>query len=119
MRLTLVAGAAILAALATPVAAEGWSVSDLGSMSDRDACMSRARDVFSSYASRYDVEESIGQSTWTVGGYDLRGETVDALIICPIEGGIVVPYLLSHGTDSDSEARRIIHDRLRDIWDEK
>ena len=119
MRFTLIAGAAVCAALATPVVAEGWSVSDLGSMAERDACMSRARDVFSSYASRYNVEESIGESNWTVGGYDLRGEPVDALIICPIEGGLVVPFLMTHGTDSDSDARRIIHDRLRDIWDEK
>ena len=47
----------------------------------------------------------------------LRGDVVDALIICPIEAGLAAPFLIVFNTDSDNDARDTVADRLSEIWD--
>lgn len=107
---------AALLAMSGMAHAEGWTISDLGSEGDRDTCMSKAERTFRSYAADSGVEEVIGRSEWTVAGYDLRGGLIDAIIICPIEGGLVAPFLLTYSGESDDDARKIIHDRIYESW---
>jgi hypothetical protein len=111
-------GLGLALALATGAQAEGWSVVDFNSVNTRDICMSYAETTFSTYRQRFGSDGFTGRSTWTVGGYDLRGEVVDGLFICPDEAGLVAPFLILHNTDDDSDARELIADRLSDIWDE-
>ncbi|SLN33800.1 hypothetical protein ROA7023_01223 [Roseisalinus antarcticus] len=109
----------IVAALLLPAgmaAAEGWTISDLGSEAEREICMNKAAATFSSFAMKQGIEEVVGQSEWTVAGYDLRGSGIDSIIICPIEGGLVAPFLLTYSSDNDADARQIIHDRVVDAW---
>ncbi|GGE08290.1 hypothetical protein SAMN05421774_102491 [Gemmobacter megaterium] len=104
------------ALFATPVFAAGWTVDDLGSMAERSACMTRAEATMKKYFAQHGGKESIGKSEWTLGGYGLRGSVVNGLIICPIEAGLVAPFLIVHNTDSDNDARKIVADRLKAIW---
>lgn len=117
-RFKMMSGLGLALALATGAQAEGWSVVDFNSVNTRDICMSYAETTFSTYRQRFGSDGFTGRSTWTVGGYDLRGEVVDGLFICPDEAGLVAPFLILHNTDDDSDARELIADRLSDIWDE-
>lgn len=98
---------------------EGWTVSDLGSVDERPECMRLAEATIDAYRASYGGDGFTGRSEWTIGGYDLRGEVVDALIICPIEAGIVAPFLIVFNSDSDNDARETVADRLSDIWDQQ
>jgi len=104
--------------LGTGALAEGWSVTDFNSVNNRDICMNYAESTFSTYRQRFGADGFTGRSTWTVGGYDLRGEVVDGLFICADEAGLVAPFLVVFNSDDDSDARELIADRLGDIWDE-
>ena len=105
--------------LAAPMAqAEGWTVTDFSSISDRATCMNYAETTFNTYRTRFGSDGFTGRSNWTVGAYDLRGEVIDALFICADESGLVAPFLVVYNTDDDSDARETIADRLGDIWDE-
>lgn len=112
-RVLLTCAAALFAA---PALAAGWTVDDLGSMSERADCMNRAEATMKAYYVQHGGTETIGKSDWTLGGYSLRGNVVNALVICPIEGGLVAPFLIVHNTDNDSDARKIVADRLKAIW---
>lgn len=107
------------ALFATPMFAAGWTVDDLGSMSERSQCMSRAESTMKQYFVDHGGTESIGKSEWTLGGYGLRGNVINALIICPIEGGMVAPFLIVHNSDNDNDARKIVADRVKAIWANK
>ena len=114
----LISGLGIL--LSVGVAqAEGWTVSDLGSVDERAECMRLAEATIDAYRATYGGDGFTGRSEWTIGGYDLRGEVVDALIICPIEAGLVAPFLIVFNTDSDNDARETVADRLNEIWDQQ
>ncbi|PIV76476.1 MAG: hypothetical protein COW55_01410 [Rhodobacteraceae bacterium CG17_big_fil_post_rev_8_21_14_2_50_65_11] len=106
-----------LSALASVVQAEGWSVSDLGSLDTREDCMRLADATIDSYRATYGGNGFTGRSEWTVGGYDLRGDVVDALIICPIKAGLAAPFLIVFNSDGDNDARGLVAGRLEDIWD--
>lgn len=110
--------ATISLAAAGTAQAEGWSVTDFSSLPDRETCMSYAETTFNTYRQRFGGDGFTGRSQWTVGGYDLRGEVVDALFICADEAGIVAPFVVVYNADDDSDARETIADRLGDIWDE-
>lgn len=99
--------------------AEGWTVTDLGSVDERPECMRLAEATIDAYRASYGGNGFTGRSEWTIGGYDLRGEVVDALIICPIEAGLVAPFLIVYNSDSDNDARETVADRLSDIWDQQ
>lgn len=117
MKLTAIAtglGVAIAASLAS---AEGWTVTDLGSLDTREECMRLAEATIDTYRATYGGNGFTGRSEWTIGGYDLRGDVVDALIICPIEAGLAAPFLIVFNTDSDNDARDTVADRLSEIWD--
>lgn len=113
----LVSGLGIL--LATMAQAEGWTVTDLGSVDERAECMRLSEATIDAYRGAYGGDGFTGRSEWTIGGYDLRGEVVDALIICPIEAGLVAPFLIVFNSDSDNDARETVADRLSDIWDQQ
>jgi len=98
--------------------AEGWTVTDFSSLPDRETCMNYAETTIGTYRSRYGADGFTGRSDWTLGGYDLRGEVIDALFICADESGLVAPFLVVYNVDDDSNARETIADRLGDIWDE-
>lgn len=119
MKPTRSATAAALVLAATGAShAEGWSVIDFNSLSDRATCMAYAETTFNTYRQRFGSDGFTGQSTWTTAGYDLRGEVVDGLFICADESGLVAPFLVVYNYDDDSDGREIIADRLGDIWDE-
>jgi len=108
-----------LSVLATMAPAEGWTVSDLGSLDTREDCMRRAEATIDSYRASYGGSGFTGRSEWTIGGYDLRGDVVDALIICPIEAGLAEPFLIVFNSDSDNDARGLVAERLEEIWDQQ
>ena len=114
MKSVLLTCAALM--LAAPAHAAGWTVDDLGSMSERSECMARAERTMKDYFRQHGGKESIGRSEWTLGGYGLRGSVIDALIICPIEAGLVEPFMIVHNSDSNNDARKIVADRLKAIW---
>ena len=114
----LAGGLVVAVALSGSAMAEGWTVTDFNSVNTRDICVNYAEATFRTYNQRFGVDAFVATSTWTVGGYDLRGEVVDALFICPDEAGLVAPFLVLHNSDDDDEAREVIADRLGDIWDE-
>lgn len=105
-----------MAFLASPVLAAGWTVDDLGSMAQRSDCMTKAENTMSEYFKQHGGSGDIGKSEWTVGGYGLRGSVIDALVICPIEAGMVEPFLIVHNSDNNNDARKIVADRLKAIW---
>ncbi|MDG3041388.1 hypothetical protein [Roseicyclus marinus] len=111
-------GLCLAVGIGSAASAEGWSVIDFNAVNTRDICMSYAEVTIETYRNRFGAPGFTGRSDWTVGGYDLRGEVVDALFICPDEAGFVAPFLVIHNTDDDSDARELIADRLGDIWDE-
>jgi len=115
---TMAAGIGLALTLTSGARAEGWSVTDFNSVNTRDICMNYADTTFNTYRQRFGSEGFTGRSTWTVGGYDLRGEVVDGLFICADEAGLVAPFLVVFNSDDDSDARELIADRLGDIWDE-
>lgn len=114
MRTVLLTCAAVL--FSTPVLAAGWTVDDLGSMSERAECMARAERTMKEYFAQHGGSGDIGRSEWTLGGYGLRGSVIDGLIICPIEAGLVEPFLIVHNSDNNNDARKIVADRLEAIW---
>ncbi len=113
------AGVLILGlATAGSAQAEGWSVTNFRSVPDRATCMNYAETTLNVYSQRFGQIGFIGRSDWTIGGYDMRGEVVDALFICPDEAGMTAPFLVIHNSDDDGAARETISDRLGEIWDE-
>ncbi|ABD52963.1 hypothetical protein [Jannaschia sp. CCS1] len=115
---SLLTGLGLAATLTVSAQAEGWTVTDFSSLPDRDTCMNYAETTFNTYRTRFGSDGFTGRSTWTIGGYDLRGEVVDGLFICADESGQVAPFLVVYNVDDDSDARETIADRLGDIWDE-
>lgn len=119
MKLTrILTATALTLAAAGSAQAEGWTVTDFSSISDRATCMAYAETTFNTYRERFGSDGFTGRSNWTVGGYDLRGEVVDGLFICADEAGLVAPFLVVYNYDEDSDAREQIADRLGDVWDE-
>jgi len=116
--MALISGLALTLA-ATVAQSEGWTVTDLGAVDERPECMRLAEATIDAYRASYGGDGFTGRSEWTIGGYDLRGEVVDALIICPIEAGVVAPFLIVFNSDSDNDARETVADRLSDIWDQQ
>ena len=114
----LVSGLGIALA-ATVASAEGWTVTDLGTVDERAECMRLAEATVDAYRAAYGGDGFTGRSEWTIGGYDLRGDVVDALFICPIEAGVVAPFLIVYNSDSDNDARDTIAGRLEDIWNQQ
>jgi hypothetical protein len=111
-------GVCLALMIGSAASAEGWSVIDFNAVNSRSICMNYAETTIETYRSRFGAPGFTGRSEWTVGGYDLRGEVVDALFICVDEAGLVSPLMVLHNTDDDSDARELIADRLGDIWDE-
>jgi hypothetical protein len=111
---------AALCVLCAPGAAqaEGWSVIDFDPVPDRASCMSQADTTLRTYRARFDAPGFTARSDWTLGGYDLKGDPIDALFICADEQGRVEPFLVLYNTDDDSHARETVADRLSVIWDE-
>lgn len=119
MRYSLISAGICLALSAGAAGAEGWTIADLGSLEDRAECMRLAEATVDAYRVAYGGDGFTGRSEWTIGGYDLRGEVVDALFICPIEAGLVAPFLIVFNSDSDNDARETVADRLEEIWDQQ
>jgi hypothetical protein len=108
-----------LALTAGAANAEGWTVTDLGSLDDRAECMRLAEATVDAYRATYGGDGFTGRSEWTIGGYDLRGDVVDALFMCPIEAGLIAPFLIVYNSDGENDARETVADRLEDIWDQQ
>ena len=110
--------AALSLSIAGTAQAEGWTVTDFASMDSVDTCMNYAETMFNTYRQRFGGDGFTGRSTWTIGGYDLRGEVVDGLFICANESAPIEPLLVVYNYDEDNDTRETIADRLGDIWDE-
>jgi len=119
MRHSLITAGLGLALTAGAAGAEGWTVTDLGSLGDRAECMRLSEATVDAYRMTYGGDGFTGRSEWTIGGYDLRGDVVDALFICPIEAGLVAPFLIVYNSDSDNDARETVAVRLEEIWDQQ
>lgn len=118
LRRVLPPAAAALLLAAGAAGAAGWTADDLGQMGDRTACLLRAEATFSEYFVRHGGEEIVTAS-WMVAGQGLGGLPIDALILCPIEGGVVVPFLVVHSTGFETArnaARAEAAARLAEIW---
>jgi hypothetical protein len=119
MKMTALVSGLGIALAATVASAEGWTVTDLGTVDERAECMRLAEATVDAYRAAYGGDGFTGRSEWTIGGYDLRGDVVDALFICPIEAGVVAPFLIVYNSDSDNDARDTIAGRLEDIWNQQ
>ena len=80
--------------------------------------MRLAEATIDSYRASYGGSGFTGRSEWTIGGYDLRGDVVDALIICPIEAGLAAPFLIVFNSD-ETTTPALVAERLEDIWDQQ
>lgn len=112
----------LLLAVPLPISAEGWTVDELSTQPDRPTCMTRAENVFHSHVSQYgggNVVRNPGRDDWTVAGYDLAGKGIDGLIICPVEGNSVEPFLIVFSGGSEDLMRGKTAQRLRTLWDEQ
>lgn len=119
MKRSLITAGLALAMTAGMAGAEGWTVTDLGSLDDRAECMRLAEATVDAYRMAYGGDGFTGRSEWTIGGYDLRGDVVDALFICPIEAGLVAPFLIVYNSDGENDARETVAERLEEIWDQQ
>ncbi|GKY90207.1 hypothetical protein [Sinisalibacter aestuarii] len=106
------------ALLASPASAEGWSIFKLGSYSDVDDCMQRARDVVSRYMFDKGGAET-GADSWSVYGYDLEPQAQDVVIMCPVGGGDMVNAILVVQSESEAEYRVQVAEDLVQMWDER
>lgn len=105
-----------LACAALPAAAEGWSISDLGEMYDRESCMDRARKVVNRYIFNNGGGET-ASDTWTIYAYDLTPGDQDIVIMCPwVRGDVVNAFLVVHG-ETDSSERQYVHGEIADYWE--
>lgn len=103
------------AVAAAPALAEGWTLQTLGTMPSVEACMDKARIAVNRYIFDNGGGETAADS-WSVYGFDLEPEAVDAVIMCPTGGGDYINAILvlhSEGTD-----RSIVADRIKSIWEE-
>ncbi len=107
-----------LAIFGSTAAAEGWSVVNFSSMGEQSDCMARAEATIAQYRQTYDTQGPTRSTEWTVAGFNLRGDVIDAIFMCPMEAGLAAPFLIVYNTDDDSAAREVISDRLQDIWRE-
>lgn len=110
----------LLLGLPFSASAEGWTVDELSSQPDRPTCMTRAENTFHSFVSQHgggNVVRNPGRDDWTVAGYDLAGKSIDGLIICPIEGSKVEPFLIVFDSGTEDQLRGKTAQRLRAIWD--
>jgi hypothetical protein len=105
------------ALLATPAAAEGWSIFKLGTYDTVEACMQQARDVISRYMFEHGGGET-GTDSWSVYGYDLEPGAQDVVIMCPVGASELVNAILVVQSESESDERSQVADELARIWDE-
>lgn len=104
----------------SPAFAQGWMVDELSTQPSRSTCMTRAENTFHSFASQHGgarIFRSQGRDDWTVAAYDLAGQELDGLIICPIESGKIEPFLIVFESGPKGDLRHQTTQRLRAIWD--
>lgn len=98
---------AVVAAL-TPSAAfaEGWSISDLGNVADRDSCMDRAVNALETWPSNRRTEVSRGN--WAVYAYNLSPGENHVVITCPVVAGQINAFIHIFGEDSTTQDDRTV-----------
>lgn len=107
--------ATLLSLTALPALAEGWTIQTLGTMPSTEACMDHARIVMN----RYIFDNGGGETaadTWSIYGFDLQPETVDAVIMCPTGGGDYVNAILV--LHNEGEDRLAVADEIYRIWND-
>lgn len=117
MKHALVGAVAAAAFCAGPALSDGWNIRDLGSSASIQSCMDKAFATFDWFQREAGRDIEIGRSDWTVAAYDMRGPDIDAIIMCPEEAGLIAPFLIVHSTGDDNDARRIIFEQLKDLWE--
>jgi len=104
-----------VAICATPAAAEGWSITQLGAMSDAALCIEKARRVVEAYRGAHGGGE-VTDDDWAVYAFDLAPALQDAVIFCPTAaGGSVEPFLIVQ-SESEPGARARAADALLGLW---
>jgi len=112
--ISAVAGAVMLATTGT-ASAQGWTISDLGGMPTREACMRLAEDVVHRYR-RVFGGGFISTASWTQYMYDVEPGVNHVVVMCPIVNGVFNAFLVTHGA-SGEENRQLVHDRLERYWE--
>jgi len=118
--ISAVAGAFLLATTGTlattgSASAQGWTISDLGTMPSREACMRLAEDVIYRYR-RVFGGGFVSAASWTQYMYDVEPGTNHIVVMCPIVNGVLNAFLVTHGA-SGEENRQLVHDRLERYWE--
>ncbi|RME17997.1 MAG: hypothetical protein D6801_02295 [Alphaproteobacteria bacterium] len=108
--------AAGLALAAGPAAAEGWSITKLGTMATVDECMQKARKVISAYMFDKGGAET-GADSWSIYGYDLEPGAQDVVIVCPVGASEQVNAMLVIQSESEPADRKAVSDALLRLWD--
>lgn len=121
MKARIVGAVALFGAMLVPslALAEGYSVSDLGNMVTKAACLQKAERVIR----RYDSSLGAGQinvANWTAYGWDMTPGDQDTLIICApsTEAGTdrVRVILVVYG-EQEREDRQLTRDVLKGYWE--
>ncbi|SMH31589.1 hypothetical protein [Maritimibacter sp. HL-12] len=100
---------------ATPVLAEGWSITKLGTMPSEQLCMDKARLVINRYIFA-NGGGSTGEDTWSLYGYDLEPGAQDVVVMCPIGGGGSVNAMMVIQSESSGDDRSWAAQELVAIW---
>ncbi|MEL7097908.1 MAG: hypothetical protein AAGM84_03685 [Pseudomonadota bacterium] len=102
-----------------PAFADGYSTSDLGTVSNKSTCMAKAKRVLDRYKTGLGAAE-VNQGNWTVFGWDLRPGDQDVLIMCSAPTSTGNDYrralLVVYG-EATREERMATRDVISAFWD--
>ncbi|MEM7746254.1 MAG: hypothetical protein AAF409_21380 [Pseudomonadota bacterium] len=110
---------AMLLVTAAPslAAAEGFTVSDLGSVASETGCVDRAENMMRQYGQ----QASIGQVTrgnWSVMAFNLSSQDYEAVVSCnygPRDQTRATMVVYSSNSGNEEERTRIVQ-QLKNIW---
>ncbi|MEO0936946.1 MAG: hypothetical protein AAFY38_02200 [Pseudomonadota bacterium] len=86
--------------------ADGWSISDLGTVADRDTCMDRAVNALETWPSNRRTEVSRGN--WAVYAYNLSPGENHVVITCPVVSGQINAFIHIFGEDNTTQDDRTV-----------
>lgn len=107
----------LVSAAPSIAAAEGFTVSDLGSVAAETACVDRAENMMREFGRR----SSIGQVTrgnWSVMAFNLKTREYEAVVSCnygPRDQTRATMVVYSSDAGNEEERTQIVQ-QLKDIW---
>ncbi|MEM0990304.1 MAG: hypothetical protein AAGK00_15630 [Pseudomonadota bacterium] len=109
--------ALLIATAPSLVSAEGFTISDLGSMQNETSCVDRAARMFREYNRQVSVRQ-ITPGNWSVMAFDLKTAEYDAVVSCnygPNSQVRATMVVYSSNQGSEDERTRIVA-QLKNIW---